>query len=152
MTYNAQDLNFFLCSHVTVVQCNYKWREYQKKANKPIFLLTELLRISTGKTRTLASMSLSPVMNLGLLRSLGLEPCSIALFAFAITTLCFRKKYQWSKLSCIGMVFLDLLRLTSLTVSCIVTLSQDHPTIKAFITRSPRLPEKTKIYSVEKSK
>ena len=31
------------------------------------FLLTELLRIFTGKTRTLASMSLSPVMNLGLL-------------------------------------------------------------------------------------
>ena len=75
-----------------------------------------------------------------------LEPCSIALLAFAITTLCFRNKYQCSKLSCIGMVFLDLVRLTSLNVSCVVTLGQDHPTIKAFFTRSLQLPKKTKIY------
>ena len=32
------------------------------------------------------------VMNLGLVRSLGLEPCSIALLAFAITTLCYQKQ------------------------------------------------------------
>ena len=68
-------------------------------------------------------------MNLGLVRSLGLELCSIALLAFTITTLRFRDKYQWSKLSCRGMVFLDLLRLTSLNVSCVVALSQVHPTM-----------------------
>ena len=91
--------------------------------------ITELLRIFTGKTQTPASTPLSPVMNLGLVRSLGLELCSITLLASAMTILRFRNKYQWSKLSCLGMVFLDLLRLNSLNVSCVVTLSQVHPTM-----------------------
>ena len=47
---------------------------------------------------------------------------------FQTWTLCFRNKYQWSKLSCLGMVFLELLHLTSLKVSGVVALSQDHPT------------------------
>lgn len=74
-------------------------------------------------------MFLSPVLNRGLLRVLGLTLCYIALFVFARITRFFRNKYEVSKLSCLGMVFLDLFLLTSSNVSFSVALNRDLLTL-----------------------
>ena len=93
------------------------------------FPLTELLRIFTGKTQTLASISLSPVTHFGLIRSLGLELCSNRTSHICDNDSLFQKKISVIKTFLSGNGFLDLLCLTSLNVSGVVAPSQDHSTM-----------------------
>ena len=90
---------------------------------------TELLRIFTGKTQTLASISLPPVMHLGLIRPLGLELCSNRTSHICDNDSLFQKQISVIKTFLSGNGFLDLLCLTSLNVSGVVAPSQDHSTM-----------------------
>ena len=91
--------------------------------------LQELLWIFTGKTQTIPSISLSPVMNLGLIRSLGLELCSNHASCICDNDSLFQKQISVIKTFLSWNGLLDLLRLTSLNVSYVVAPSQDHSTM-----------------------